>query len=109
MDETTIVCRNGPVGCPFASLVRANTTEKKPEKIDVWKERIIREYKETKERYERLHAYNVRCKASRDESLYDMRFAETKSREDLLARQEKVMREYLDILEMRMALADIPF
>lgn len=109
MCETTIVCRNGPVGCPFAGLIMEKKTEKETEKIDVWKERLLREYRETKERFERLHAYNVRCKSSRDASLYDMRFAETKSREDLLARQEKVMREYLDILEMRMALADISF
>lgn len=105
MVEQYIACMNGPVGCPFAQLVK----EKAPEKTDVWKERLSREYKETKERYERLHASNVRCKAAKDTLLYDMRGEKAKTEEDLLFKQEKVMREYLDILEMRMAIAGISF
>lgn len=105
MVEQYIACMNGPIGCPFAHLIK----EKAPEKIDVWKEQLSREYKETKERYERLHACNVRCKATRDTSLYDMRVQKTRTDEDLLFKQEKVMREYLDILEMRMAIAGISF
>lgn len=105
MSEQYIACMNGPVGCPFAQLVK----EKAPEKIDVWKEQVSREYKETKERYERLHACNVRCKAKNDASLYDMRVQKTRTNEDLLFKQEKAMREYLDILEMRMAIAGISF
>ena len=105
MSEQYIACMNGPVGCPFAQLVK----EKAHENIDVWKEQLSREYKETKERYERLHACNVRCKATRDTSLYDMRVSKTRTDEDLLFKQEKAMREYLDILEMRMAMAGISF
>ena len=105
MSEQYIACRNGPIGCPFARLVET----KEPGKIDVWKEQLSREYKETKERYERLHACNVRCKATNDDSLYDMRVSKTRTTEDLLFKQEKVMREYLDILEMRMAIAGISF
>lgn len=105
MSEQYIACRNGPIGCPFARLVET----KEQGKIDIWKEQLSREYKETKDRYERIHACNVRCKATMDTSLYDMRVSKTRTDEDLLFKQEKVMREYLDILEMRMAIAGIIF
>lgn len=75
---------------------------------DAWKIRLSREYTDTKVRYERLHAANVSRKTNDDthpceEPLFNVKEA------NLLERQEKVMREYLDILEMRMALANIPF
>lgn len=75
---------------------------------DAWKIRLSREYTDTKVRYERLHAANVSRKTNDDtrpceEPPYNVKEANP------LERQEKVMREYLDILEMRMALADIPF
>ena len=83
MSEQYIDCRNGPIGCPFARLVET----KEQGKIDIWKEQLSREYKETKERYERLHACNVRCKATNDASLYDMRVSKTRTNEDLLFKQ----------------------
>lgn len=75
---------------------------------DAWKVRLSREYEDTKIRYERLHAANVNRKTNDNHSPceappYDVKEA------NLLDRQEKVMRDYLDILEMRMALANIPF
>lgn len=75
---------------------------------DAWKVRLSREYEDTKIRYERLHAANVNRKSNDNTCLceappYDVKEA------NLLDRQEKVMRDYLDILEMRMALANIPF
>lgn len=75
---------------------------------DAWKIRLSREYADTKIRYERLHSANVSRKTNDntrpcEEPPYNVKEA------NLLDRQEKVMREYLDILEMRMALSDIPF
>ena len=105
MSEQYIDCRNGPIGCPFARLVET----KEQGKIDIWKEQLSREYKETKERYERLHACNVRCRAAYVDYPYAMHVSITRANEDLLFKQEKAMREYLDILEMRMAIAGISF
>ena len=104
MSEQYIACMNGPVGCPFAHLVK----EKAPEKIDVWKEQLSREYKETKERYERLHAANVKRNANDNTMPYEKQNCAVKEA-SLMERQEKAMREYLDILEMRMAIAGISF
>lgn len=75
---------------------------------DAWKIRLSREYTDTKVRYERLHAANVGRKMSDNTKPFEQPPYNVKEA-NLLERQEKVMREYLDILEMRMALADISF
>lgn len=76
---------------------------------DAWKIRLSREYTDTKVRYERLHAANVSRKTNDDTPPCEEPLFNVIKEAKLLERQEKVMREYLDILEMRMALEDIPF
>lgn len=75
---------------------------------DAWKEKLAVEYSDTKSRFEKLHAFNVKQKIGKNTPA---RFKPFKGHDevDLLERQEKVMREYLDILEMRMELANIVY
>lgn len=75
---------------------------------DSWKERLFVEYSDTKSRLEKLHSSNVRRKIGKSlHSCFEPTFSPDEV--DLLERQEKVMREYLGILEMRMELANIVY
>lgn len=74
---------------------------------DNWKERLSREYHDTKVRYELLHIHNVEEIAKRAKETYDRSTHEQKSIRKLLFRQESIMREYLDVLEIRMAMAGL--
>ncbi len=71
-----------------------------------WKDRLKEEYAQTKERYEKLKAYNNKKEV--EVYLSDL----TESKEErysnhLLSRQQSVMGEYLHILELRAELAHI--
>ena len=75
------------------------------ERMD-WKDRLKEEYAQTKERYEKLKAYNNKKEV--EVYLSDL----TESKEErysnhLLSRQQSVMGEYLHILELRAELAHI--
>ena len=74
---------------------------------DNWQERLSREYHDTKVRYELLHIHNVKEKAKRAKEVYDVSTPEQKNSQELLFRQENIMREYLDVLEIRMAMAGL--
>lgn len=74
---------------------------------DNWQERLSREYHDTKVRCELLHIHNVEEKAKRQKETYDLSSHEQKSIRELLFRQESIMREYLDVLEIRMEMAGL--
>lgn len=74
---------------------------------DNWQERLSREYHDTKVRYELLHIHNVKEKAKRVKEVCDVSTPEQKNSQELLFRQENIMREYLDVLEIRMAMAGL--
>lgn len=72
---------------------------------DDYKERFKAEYKQTKIRYERLHTFNTKILASKinvesEEPKHDCP-------ESVLLDQEKTMRKYLEILELRAAIEKI--
>lgn len=73
-----------------------------------WKYRLRNEYNETKERYEKLKKHVFKKYAKWVSDGYFGECSEQYSFE-LMQAQLSVMRKYLDILEMRMALANIPF
>lgn len=83
--------------------------------MEDWKERLKAEYAQTKERYEKLKAYNTRREVARHIeprkpicSEADAKERETESyREDLMQRQQSVMGEYLRVLELRASLDGI--
>lgn len=58
-------------------------------------------------RYELLHIHNVEEKAKRAKEAYDLSTPGQKNSQELLFRQESIMREYLDVLEIRMAMAGL--
>lgn len=71
-----------------------------------WKDRLKEEYAQTKERYEKLKAYNNKKEV--EVNLAD--FTENKEehyRNHLLKRQQSAMGEYLHILELRAELEHI--
>lgn len=76
-----------------------------------YKERFKAEYYQTKIRYEKLHAFNIKIDAAnimrhkRDASSVEM--PKHDCPDHLLQRQESVMKEYLDILETRAAIERI--
>jgi len=84
--------------------------------MEDWKERLKAEYAQTKERYEKLKAYNN--KLSIDARL-GRGFGDSKThpsheecrkqdvREQLLKQQQTVMGEYLNVLELRAELEEI--
>lgn len=84
-----------------------------PEKT--WQERLVEEYKQTKERYEKLRAWNVkRGIESRlglvfpgKENPTPLECRKEDVREDIMHKQEQIMSEYLRVLEERMALEGI--
>lgn len=83
--------------------------------MEDWKERLKAEYAQTKERYEKLKAYNVRQDVSRHIEPHtpicseaDAKEREIRNyREDLMQRQQGIMGEYLHVLELRAALENI--
>ena len=58
-------------------------------------------------RYELLHIHNVKEKAKRAKEAFELFNPEKKNSQELLFRQENIMREYLDVLEIRMAMAGL--
>ncbi len=83
--------------------------------MDDWKERLKAEYAQTKERYEKLKAYNVRQDVSRHIEPHKPICSEADAKEresgnyrdDLMKRQQGIMCEYLHVLELRAALENI--
>ena len=65
-----------------------------------WKERVVQEYKELKERYNKLHKMLIKYEAG------TLDFTPNCSLE-LLKEQEMYMGEYLRILEIRSEIEDI--
>ena len=65
-----------------------------------WKERVVREYKELKERYNKLHKMLIKYEAG------TLDFTPNCSLE-LLKEQKMYMGEYLRILEIRSEIEDI--
>lgn len=84
--------------------------------MEDWKNRLVEEYRQTKERYEKLKKFNNRKEILRhlDTSICTGTAEErTREREeslrcDLMHRQQNVMGEYLHLLELRAELEDIP-
>ncbi len=69
--------------------------------MEEWKERLVEEYTQTKERYNKLHAAIVRREAGVLEF-------EPKETLDIWKRQASVMGQYLYTLEIRMVVNSIP-
>ena len=65
-----------------------------------WKERVVQEYKELKERYNKLHKMIIKYEAG------TLDFTPNCSLE-LLKEQKKYMGEYLRVLEIRAEIEDI--
>ena len=65
-----------------------------------WKERVVQEYKELKERYNKLHKMIIKYEAG------TLDFTPNCSLE-LLKEQEMYMGEYLRVLEIRSEIEDI--
>lgn len=65
-----------------------------------WKERVVQEYKELKERYNKLHKMLIKYEAG------TLDFTPNCSLE-LLKEQKRYMGEYLRILEIRSEIEDI--
>ena len=65
-----------------------------------WKERVVQEYKELKERYNKLHRMLIKYEAG------TLDFTPNCSLE-LLKEQKRYMGEYLRILEIRSEIEDI--
>ena len=65
-----------------------------------YKDRMINEYRETKERYEKLHRMIVKYEAGRLAFVPDCSL-------ELLKRQAKAMGEYLYILEVRAEIEEV--
>ena len=69
-----------------------------------YKERFKAEYRQTKIRYERLKAFNNRIEAAK---LTDKETPEHDCPDKLLKQQQKLMGEYLHILEVRAVIENI--
>lgn len=74
--------------------------------MEEWKERLKAEYAQTKERYEKLNAYN-----NKQEVAYLLKDVEEEPEDRysrvLLEKQQSAMGEYLHILELRAELHHI--
>lgn len=86
-------------------MIRDEKKENKEIEIDeekeTWIDRFVTEYKQLKERYNKLHKTIVQLEAGvRNITLFNCSL-------DLLKRQAKAMGEYLFVLEMRAELACI--
>lgn len=69
--------------------------------MEDWKERLKAEYAQTKERYEKLHRFNVKQEAAH--RLQHCRFEKVEDDQNfhLCMEQEEAMTRYLHILELR--------
>lgn len=77
---------------------------------DGYKERFQAEYYQTKERYEKLKAFNTRIEAAnRTGYSLDKRVAMPKHDcpDELLRDQQRIMGEYLHILEVRAVIENV--
>ena len=72
-----------------------------------WKERLKKEYSELKERYKKLKAYNTKLEVKYSISRCGDSSLEDSYRCDLLRNQQRVMGEYLHVLEIRAELEGI--
>lgn len=68
---------------------------------NAWKSRLVEEYKQLKERYNKIKAHNNRQTILRN-TLPATLTVEAEYRNQLLTDQQHVMGEYLHILELRM-------
>lgn len=79
--------------------------------MDDWKNRLADEYRQTKERYEKLKAYNNKCDIDEKLNGYHTTTENEARRKDvdrMLRRdQQSVMGEYLHVLELRAELHGI--
>lgn len=79
-----------------------------PEKT--WRERLVEEYKQAKERYEKLRIANAKAFVISRTAEGNLSFEEARkrdTREDLMRGQENIMRDYIEILERRLILEGI--
>lgn len=66
---------------------------------NTWKDRLVEEYKQLKERYNKLK----RCNVKREVERFFMTIKpEEEYRDQLMRKQQDIMDEYLHILELRM-------
>lgn len=72
-----------------------------------WKERLKEEYAQTKERYERLKAENIRQEIHYRTKTRYVELAEDSARRDLMREQQEAMENYLYLLELRAELDNI--
>lgn len=80
-----------------------------------WQERLKEEYRQTKERYEKLRAWNVKrgieCRLGLvvpgKEAPTHLECRKEDVRADIMHKQEQIMKEYLRVLEERMVLEGI--
>jgi len=101
-----------PLPNPLDEIINDFTTRslypiKEENKMEDWKDRLRAEYTQTKERYEKLKAYNNKKEVEsnlmgdvvmKQEDYYNGR---------LMKEQQHIMGEYLHILELRAELAHI--
>lgn len=66
---------------------------------NTWKSRLVEEYKQLKERYNKLKRYNVKREIER---FFVTIKPEDEYRDQLMRKQQDLMGEYLYILELRM-------
>lgn len=66
---------------------------------NAWKSRLVEEYKQLKERYNKLNRYNVKREVER---FFVTIKPEDEYRDQLMRKQQDIMSEYLHILELRM-------
>lgn len=66
---------------------------------NAWKSRLVEEYKQLKERYNKLKHYNVKREVER---FFVTIKPEDEYRDQLMRKQQDIMGEYLHILELRM-------
>ena len=74
--------------------------------MEDWKDRLKAEYAQTKERYEKLKAYNNK-KEVESNLMGDVVMKQEDYNGRLMKEQQHVMGEYLHILELRAELAHI--
>jgi len=88
----------------------SDTVEPAPE--ETYKERLKEEYHQTKQRYEKLKAYNTQIEAASmivdyREKLDGVKMPQHNCPAGLLREQQRIMGEYLHILELRAVFENI--
>ena len=69
--------------------------------MDDWKERLKAEYKELKERLDKLHKWNVKQEVTLRVQPHRIEKIEDDQNRHLCREQEETMTRYLNILELR--------